>query len=726
MLDSAKRTSMTMLEQLKIDMDNKIEYVNKLSNSLVFNQKMDMLVRDNQTVYTYEDLMKDMMGFTKSDFIYDYYVYFANSDEVVTSTIKIDPKHFYDNVYNYEDVQYEKWYSMLHEYHFRQYMSATPLNAYGSQTQSVITFMQTIPITRSNALAQAIILIDESKIKAVIDKMNWASGAHIYVLNKSSETILTSKNAPVISDDIKQVMNTTSGVVDHEQNAENFIVSFQISDDTGWKYIMVTPKSKFFTQINRIKVNGYTILVICILIGSVLACVYTYKNYRPIKEISNIIGHEDSGNIQSNNEFEHIRSFLIQTIEKKKELKDIINVQAPIMRSSYFTKLMKGYPRSTGNEKDSLGFLGIELQSDRFMVIITEISDRCGFFKDHTEEEWMLGRFILMNVGEELFNNEYRCYFVEIDHCRVAFILNLQQDCDGIHQKNEFEQIYTLYNEVIEKKWGLSITCGVSNQHTGMIQLRECYDEAMKALEYSTVKGKGGIIYFEELSRGDSYYYYPIDIEIQMINLLRSGDYENAIQMVDMIIEVNFKSRRISYETGKCLIIEMISTYMKVMNVILAKSGESTIPMDDMVKNVLGSSTIEEMSMKMKEMADSICKLVKKNQGTPGEKLVNEVIAYIRDNFSDNSLSLKSIAERFDITPQYVSTLFKKHTSENIKDFISQIRLEKAKEYLADSSLTTSQIAEMLGYADEKGVIRLFKKCEGITPGSYRKSIGTE
>jgi YesN/AraC family two-component response regulator len=92
----------------------------------------------------------------------------------------------------------------------------------------------------------------------------------------------------------------------------------------------------------------------------------------------------------------------------------------------------------------------------------------------------------------------------------------------------------------------------------------------------------------------------------------------------------------------------------------------------------------------------------------------------------DPSLSLTSIADRFKITPQYVSMVFKRQKSENIKDFISKVKLDKAKELLTDSSMTMADIAQKLGYANELGVFRLFKKYEGITPGAYKKNSGLE
>ena len=75
MLDNAKRTSLAMLNQLKIDVDNKLEIVNQISNNLVFDKKIEMMLKGSYSQFSYKDVMEDMMVYPKYDFIYDYYIY---------------------------------------------------------------------------------------------------------------------------------------------------------------------------------------------------------------------------------------------------------------------------------------------------------------------------------------------------------------------------------------------------------------------------------------------------------------------------------------------------------------------------------------------------------------------------------------------------------------------------------------------------------------------------
>ncbi|WP_277679669.1 helix-turn-helix transcriptional regulator [Gracilibacillus dipsosauri] len=103
--------------------------------------------------------------------------------------------------------------------------------------------------------------------------------------------------------------------------------------------------------------------------------------------------------------------------------------------------------------------------------------------------------------------------------------------------------------------------------------------------------------------------------------------------------------------------------------------------------------------------------------------LNQEIVNVIRENFTDNMLSLGMIAEHFTMNPSYLSSFFKKQGGIALSDFITQVRIEETKKLLRDRQLTISDIAKRVGYANSVGLIRVFKKVEGVTPGKYRDII---
>ncbi len=268
-LENIKRSSFAMLEQLQIDMDNKLRQVYELSNNIVFDKKLAILIKGNDYIFSYKDIMEDMMNYPKNEFIYDYYIYFYNTDQVVTATVKFPSQRFYDIMYSYEGVEYSSWQDeVLSKYHFHTYLPSRQLNAYNSEKHRVITFVQSIPINRSDRpLGQLIILIDEEKISGMIDKMHWAAGAYIYIIDKNGETILTSKEAPLLPNEIKKQISLSSSIFDYSMGRDEVTVLCHTSEQNNWKYVMVMPKSIFLAEINRTKTFTLSLSLFCLILG---------------------------------------------------------------------------------------------------------------------------------------------------------------------------------------------------------------------------------------------------------------------------------------------------------------------------------------------------------------------------------------------------------------------------------------------------------------------------
>ena len=99
------------------------------------------------------------------------------------------------------------------------------------------------------------------------------------------------------------------------------------------------------------------------------------------------------------------------------------------------------------------------------------------------------------------------------------------------------------------------------------------------------------------------------------------------------------------------------------------------------------------------------------------------IVAYMAARFHEK-LTLAGVAEAFHMSKNYLCYYFKLHMGVNFVDYLTSLRIKKAKVYLV-SSMTLDEIAEKTGFSDTPYFIKVFKKYEGISPGAYRKSVRT-
>lgn len=94
------------------------------------------------------------------------------------------------------------------------------------------------------------------------------------------------------------------------------------------------------------------------------------------------------------------------------------------------------------------------------------------------------------------------------------------------------------------------------------------------------------------------------------------------------------------------------------------------------------------------------------------------VMKYLNDNFQQD-LSLKRISENLHLNPSYISQLIKNETGATYSQYVTELRIRKAKELLKTTKFTLAEISEAVGFNDYFYFIKKFKRETGVTPGKY-------
>lgn len=108
------------------------------------------------------------------------------------------------------------------------------------------------------------------------------------------------------------------------------------------------------------------------------------------------------------------------------------------------------------------------------------------------------------------------------------------------------------------------------------------------------------------------------------------------------------------------------------------------------------------------------------------EDVVSEVIHYIEDNYAQEELSLNLLASHVNFSPNHLSMIFSQQTGQTLIRYLTDYRMNRAKELLRCSSKKSSVISMEVGYKDPHYFSFLFKKTQGMTPTQYRGGRAAE
>lgn len=133
----------------------------------------------------------------------------------------------------------------------------------------------------------------------------------------------------------------------------------------------------------------------------------------------------------------------------------------------------------------------------------------------------------------------------------------------------------------------------------------------------------------------------------------------------------------------------------------------------DLIKDSAGIPT------EVQRMRQASTTQVYEHYAKSGEQMVEVALQYIRAHYQ-SELSLEKVAAVVYLNPVYFSQLFKQKSGLGFKEYIIQLRLERAKQLLLNSKLKLADIAERIGYQDIRHFAQLFRKKYGETPSEYR------
>ena len=131
--------------------------------------------------------------------------------------------------------------------------------------------------------------------------------------------------------------------------------------------------------------------------------------------------------------------------------------------------------------------------------------------------------------------------------------------------------------------------------------------------------------------------------------------------------------------------------------------------------------TFEFLMKSTEEYKEDTC--VEAMQSMQNNKHVKIILAFIEEHLGDVDLSLDLLADQFKLSTRYVSTLVKEATGQSYKMYLTDKRMETAKELLAQKELTVQEVCQRVGYNNLPNFIKTFKRFTGETPGGYAERM---
>jgi two-component system response regulator YesN len=530
----------------------------------------------------------------------------------------------------------------------------------------------------------------------------------------------------VIVDDEPEIREGIRDTIPWEQLGFTFKGAFANGKE-ALEYIELNPPDVLITDINMPFMDGLVLseLVLQRSPGTKVLIISGYDDFEYARKALQLQVHDYIVKPITPSEFKDILCRLKEILDKEraeeqdiKRLKLQLAENLPLIKERFLNQLITGViPDEELYERSKYLGLSIVSHTEAFHCIILD------FIRHYGGEAFDIDVLRVKNViRHQLENclNQSICNGWEIfsdDQNRLVLLtwgmgkLRLYQE-----DLKLAEQIYNQLLTLQLPPFGIAVGEVVTDLHV----LPKAFQDTVQTLQIGQLHGKQGIITYRELGRNENVYKNNNpDWPHQIGNAIKTANMAKVYEAIDGMIAY-LQNNHFSLEQYQVLIERLAAVMVITFDELAINEQELFMKGSSPFLELSKIKTLDELRSWCSVVAESCIAIIRSRQTNFAELKVKEALAYIQQNYKNAELSIQHLCKDLYISTSYFSAIIKNYTGKTFLEFLTETRINKAKELLRTTGLKTSEIAEMVGYQDAHYFSISFKKLTGKSPSEFR------
>ncbi|WP_342439573.1 response regulator [Paenibacillus sp. FSL L8-0436] len=410
--------------------------------------------------------------------------------------------------------------------------------------------------------------------------------------------------------------------------------------------------------------------------------------------------------------------------DRVKEMQVKLTQSMPLLREKFLLSVVSDNI-NMAQVQDKLQFLGLPLLSaDSYIIMVIVIDDVPQVMDSRSERDKQLLSYTVLNIIQELTDKQMRGVTFEKEPGEYVGIL-LTRSFGGQEADRSPENELLLLAESIRdnlRKWlKLSVTIGVGDGVGSLSEVPASYKQARAAADQKWYLGKNRILTMDNIESGENLRYrFEPEWSERVITALKSGDQsrlQGELSGIFGLLELNRgQGSRYAQNVSLHLILQSSQVLLE-LNGMTAEWEKREM---EAWKLVMRQETIQDLLRYTESYLRHVCDFVEAKRCGKSSEVIERVRRLIGERYADN-LTIADIAAGVYLSPTYVRLLYKQETGETVFEYLTKVRIEKAKMLLRDPQNKFYEVCYAVGYSDPSHFSKLFKKMTGSTPSAYRE-----
>ncbi|MEV5025618.1 response regulator transcription factor [Paenibacillus sp. LPE1-1-1.1] len=420
----------------------------------------------------------------------------------------------------------------------------------------------------------------------------------------------------------------------------------------------------------------------------------------------------------TNTIFEEMRNEEV-LIRAKGQLKEVL----PMLRREWFFSLLEQGELATVSHNSRLQELDTRLNQDMQVILVCGRVDR--WKEGYSTSDKTLLLYAVQNIAEEYMQG---AIMLPIMLGGSYFVWLIQSKAPEEMPWEEMESYVQGTLESIQYKCKELLSVPVSFIcHERPLAWNEI-PKTYKLLKQNLILGLGSgeemILLFREQDRVTSVSDVPGLLLTRIENTFEVGQEQMFQDLLSELFQRVPNHFTVYAQAYYAVAVILLNQWNKMHRSGLTPDVNAD-PMIGRLLDVNSHLTKEQAHQFLSQMGQDIFREGKQEQDERTHRIIQKLNKYIVDHLNKD-LSLAILADAVYLNPSYLSNLYKTFTGRNISDYITELRVERAKTLLAESHAKVQEIACAVGFDTAGYFTRFFKRHVGVTPQEFRSRLTTD
>ena len=371
--------------------------------------------------------------------------------------------------------------------------------------------------------------------------------------------------------------------------------------------------------------------------------------------------------------------------------------------------------------------LGLDIVAESYNILIFTMNcnedfsgRREGYSSWEAESLEMLEKFFAGHPFAMLFRSNVFSYGVLI-----------KGEKDSVKENTRIcvEEIRKIFDRKEDnKEWFVAVGESVER----LSQIQKSYHSASRAFSQRYLYD-GKVLCYEEMlamekkdvTNDDSEYLQKVDVNALNPTILQKFLSNGLLEETENFVQDYF------YAIGQEPMESVVFRSYVILNVrfsvlsFLKELGCDTKTLEpEDTEEILAESgrNMESTIAYAEKLISQAIQLRDRNSGNKNRSILKVAVDFIDQHYMEEDMSLNKAANAANVSANHFSALFSQNMGQTFIEYLTSLRMDKAKEYLRCTGMRSSEIAGEVGYKDAHYFSYLFKKTQGMTPSDYRKA----